>query len=123
MRNFQFLNITDPDEANSAENQQSVRAHVGRYQWQQSRAERDVQRQRGRQRRSRVRDVEIVAETGQELPATTQQDPRFPTYQAREVIERPIGGLRGDPFQVYPVPTRPYFQAVIDHCEKIFPGQ
>lgn len=118
MRRLQFLNITDPNEANSAENQQSVRAHVGRYQWDRNRAQRELQRQRGRQRGTQLQGVEIVLEPGQELPATTEQDSRFPRYQPSQDIERPIsGGLRGDPFQVYPIPSRPYFQAVIDHCK------
>lgn len=117
MRKLEFLNITDPNDANSAANQRSVRAHVGRYQWDQDRAQRDRRRRRGRERRTQLQSVRITSERGQDLPASAEPDSPFPRYQPRQDIERPIGGLRGDPFQVYPIPSRPYFQAVIDHCK------
>lgn len=37
-------------------------------------------------------------------------------------IDRPFGGLRGDPFRSYPVAWRPFLPQLVDHCT-YFPSQ
>jgi hypothetical protein len=37
-------------------------------------------------------------------------------------IDRPFGGLRGDPFRSYPVAWRPFLPQLVDHC-MYFPSQ
>lgn len=71
MRKCEFLHITDLNDANSTANQQSVRSHVGRYQWDQNRAQRDFHRQRGRRRRTQLHDVQRQFRSCLPVPSKT----------------------------------------------------
>ncbi|KAI9375164.1 hypothetical protein BJX61DRAFT_191922 [Aspergillus egyptiacus] len=128
---FVFINVRKPKDALKLAKDSHVRAHVTRRQWRQHKQRSGAAIEKvvkEAQRQGHNKDDIVELETpdkpsnthghGLVAGALTKYDPPH-TPQSVTVwnmpIDRPFGGLRGDPFRSYPVAWRPFLPQLVDH--------
>ncbi|KAF7161385.1 hypothetical protein CNMCM5623_006999 [Aspergillus felis] len=93
--NYVFINVKKPRDALKRAKEREFRSHVTRQQW----------------KRSGPRKKAILAT--EENSARDQVD--TDSSSDKISISSAIGGLRVDPFQSYPIPSRPWTAKLVDH--------
>ncbi|KAL5046124.1 hypothetical protein BDW71DRAFT_71294 [Aspergillus fruticulosus] len=118
---FVFIHVREPKDALKLAKDSHIRSHVTRRQWKQfeerSQAafQRDLKRAKTKTQgddddgndKQHVASREIVR---QSRPTGVPQ-----AFYFGVPIPRPLGGLRGDPFRLYPVAWRPILPQLVDH--------
>jgi hypothetical protein len=96
---YVFITVKKPRDALKCAKEREFRSHVTRQQW----------------KRSGPRKKAIVAT--EENGTRDQVNTDFSSDHDIICISPTIGGLRVDPFQSYPIPSRPWTAKLVDHCK------
>jgi hypothetical protein len=97
---YVFINVKKPRDALKRAKEREFRSHVTRQQWKRS----------GPRKKAKL----ATEENG-----TRDLDSTDPSSSDHDTIciSPTIGGLRVDPFQSYPIPSRPWTAKLVDHCK------
>ncbi|KAK2764417.1 hypothetical protein FQN54_009111 [Arachnomyces sp. PD_36] len=120
---FNFINISRPDDAKASSHRLTVRSQASQAQWQKVSSKRVTQHQKRLKNKRNHQPMTFVFElehTVSSEPNDACSEPQVETPQAQApsdlcAITRILGGGRVDPFRSYPVAWRPYLPGVVDH--------
>lgn len=139
---YNFINISEPNDAKAVSHRIAVRSQASQSQWQNASAKRASHQQK-RLRNKRTRQaMTFVFELDERVTFEPEDDNSNNIYNTNNYtasseesdatalvprsdsppILRMLGGGRIDPFRSYPVPWRPFLPGVVDHCKNFLPS-
>lgn len=120
---YNFINISEPNDAKAVSHRLAVRSQASQAQWQKASTKRVTQHQKRLKHKKNRQPLTFVFELDNRV--TSEENNASSESSCIETVPRPsdsppilriLGGGRVDPFRSYPVAWRPFLPRVVDHC-------